>query len=254
MNLKIIMDTIYNFIAAFIGTFTGAAVIVYFDVRRRTRQSIQKNFKSALSIQLALNQMLNVALQMYHDYDLCKINCLHLYQNLKYQDPRTMWDKFKNIDLRKFYQTYTYIDLNWDLKQFLSHTTDDKRHLLSYLIQSRAIYQHINSILEIRNSFFDKASQLVSNYSKSYPELAYKIYEHENLLEILGIKLHSELKSITDEYIRSILDGTQIIYNAFEIISKYINIEFSPCQPLELQTPENIKKILDKLITHRSPN
>jgi hypothetical protein len=117
------------------------------------------------------------------------------------------------------------------------------------IIKSRAIYQHINSILEIRNSYFDQASPLLSNYSESAQESAYQIYENKNLLKVLGIKLHSELKSITSEYILSLSDGIYTIYTAFNAIYKYINKEFSDCQPLELETSIELKSILNYTIS-----
>lgn len=223
MNIEIIKHILNNnLVSTITGTITGGGLVLFFDYRRKNKESIQEDFNSSISIQLALQQMLNVLLYIWFDHNNCRINALNLYKQQNYQDTDKMWIKFRHIDLRKFYNTYLYIDLNWNLKQFLSGKTGLKRDLVYFLIHARAIYQHINSLLEIRNKTFNEASELISLCKINNEELVNSMYENENLMKILPIKLYAELQSVTEEYIKSIPNSIHTTYNTFNQISSYI--------------------------------
>ena len=237
-----------NLISTVTGTIAGGGLVLLFDYYRKNKENIQENFNASISIQLALQQILNVLLYMCIDHNNCQAYTLNLYRQLDYQDINKMWAKFRHVELRKFYNTYLYIDFNWNFQQFLSDKTGSKRDLLYHLISARAIYQHINSLLEIRKLLFDKASELISNYKIINPQLADKMYENENLLNILPMKLHVELASVTDEYVRSLPNSIRAVHNAFNQISEYIKNKFSNSQPLKLNIPDELRNLFDEII------
>lgn len=253
MNIEVLKHVLSNnFISTVVGTIagsiTGGGLVLFFDYRRKDKEIRQENFNEAISIQLALQQMLNVSLYMAMNHNDCRTNTLSFYKQLNYQNVDNMWIRFRCIDLHKFYNTYLYIDLDWDLKQFLSDKVGFKRDLLRGLINARALYQHINSLLEMRNPLFDKASELTSNCMIFNPKLFENMRENENLLKILPVKLYAELESVTVEYIQSLPKSIHTIYNAFNQTSVYIQSEFSNSQPLDLSIPDELKNLFNEII------
>jgi hypothetical protein len=239
-NLWIVLDT-------FAGSAAGAAAIVFIDWLIKKHQATVKNFHTAISIQIALNQTLSLLLQFYKDYEECKNNFLNFY-NLKLTttNPTELWGKFRHIDLRRFNQTYTFIELNWDFSQFLSKKVNGRRKLLEFLITARAAYQHINNVLKIRNALCDRLYQCLS-LNKEIEKNETYLYRNNHAHQIIGDELFIELQSATNEYLKSLPDSIKSTYNAFNEMSKYIDTAFCSYAPLELSISNELKNILQKI-------
>ena len=142
------------------GSAAGAAVVVMIANRKKARENKTKNFNIAISIQIALSQMLNnVLLPLYKRGEESKKS---LQEKFPLHNPQELWEEFKFIALPTLYNFHSFIELNWDLSQFLSIKASGTRQLLNYIIPARAGYTHINSLINLRNDLCNEAYKKIS--------------------------------------------------------------------------------------------
>lgn len=221
----------------FIGSTVGAGVVVLIDWLIKERNEKLRYFRESISIQLALNQMLNVLLELYNDYEISKKD--FFLSHIETMKLELKWTQYRHILLRKFNQTYSYIELDWDLSQFLSiNKSNFREDILRALIPARAGYVHINILLQHKNSYLEKAQQRLDGYME---------WSDADAEKIIGTKLFIELKSITDQYYTSLLQSIKSIDSALQKIINYVHQTYPNHEPLELFLTKEQKIALEQV-------
>src|SRR5579862_9570827 len=95
----------------------GAAVVVVIDWLVKYCLYKKKNFQEAISIQLALHQMLVVSLQIRKFYDDRKGYFLKFYSQETFNNPEQVWLNFRHIDFSPFMNTFDIVSLDWGFTQ-----------------------------------------------------------------------------------------------------------------------------------------
>lgn len=227
----------------FVGAGAGAGVIVSIDYLIRYYLENKKNFHDAISIQVALNQMLSISLQIRQFNDKKKAFFLNLYSDIS-NDPNFLWSNFRHIDLPSFLNTFDVIKSDWNFTQFLTKNDNNVRNILKRLIPIKLGFESIMYMCELRNNMLLNAQPHID---KKQIELKSEFYRDGVLEKCISISDNIRLQSVTNEYIEKI---DQVIYDcndAFNVLSKYISENFRNYEPLILSIHNNLKVLLDQV-------
>ncbi|HEX4068965.1 MAG TPA: hypothetical protein VHX42_02605 [Candidatus Babeliales bacterium] len=130
----------------------GAAAVVFIDWMVKFYLYKKRNFQEAISIQLALHQMLVVSLQIRQFYNDKEEYLLKLYSQEKLPgEPKESWLKFRHIDFPAYMNTFDVIKSDWDFTQFLTGKENKVRSVLKHLIPIKLGYQSLIFIIKERN-------------------------------------------------------------------------------------------------------
>lgn len=231
------LNTIVN---TAIGAGFGAALVFFIQTKQKKAKKQIINFSHLLSIQICLNQMLNLFLQVVQHHDRSRKIFINIYQNdFKVREPEVTWKKFRHIDLPSFNQTIEIEFYSWDYSQFLSKKKREDRQILNLLLPAKFAYQHIRAIIQQRNSLLLDAQNILANRRDNVNRI---IYADNRLQEIIGPKLQQQLLAITQEYVNSQESLPIIVFRAFDEITRYIRNNYINFEPHELFIPEELKE------------
>jgi hypothetical protein len=235
------------------GAASGAGIVLYLSYLIEKRRLNDKNFKNLLSVQIALHGMLVTILQVFKDYKECKSQSLKDFTDelgLDLNTTKNMWKKYRVIQIRRFNQTNTNIDLNWNLRQFFRKSEGGDRKSMRLILTARGCYQHFNSVLAIRNDLLDKTlhSIEISKIKDS------EIFKNERLIKEIGDKVYIELKSATDQYIKSMYSAIKSIYEAYMASEKYVENSFPNSHSYALQLSSELQDNLNEILNSTEDN
>lgn len=222
----------------------GAAVVVVIDWLVKYYLYKKRNFQEAISIQLALHQMLVVSLQIRKFYDDKKEYFLKFYSQEKFNDTEQVWLKFRHVDFSPFMNTFDVIRLNWDFTQFLADKENDTRKVLKYLIPAKLGYQSLMSIIKERNELLWYVQQKIELARNANGVPSNFEYVNGNLRKVIGLPIDEKLRGMTDKYIETVDYMIVDCNKAFNILSEYVNKNFCHYVPLTLSISDDMKKLL----------
>lgn len=226
----------------------GAAAVVFIDWMVKFYLYKKRNFKEAISIQLALHQMLVRSLEIRKLYNDVKTESQKNYEQKKLNDPENVWCNFRHIDFPEYLNTFDVIKFDWDFTQFLSHKEDETRNILRYLIPAKLGYQSLMSIIKKRNEWLWRALQKIE-LVRSANEVANNFeYINDNLRKAIGLPVNEKLRGITDLYIEKIDEVIIGCSEAFSALSKYIHEHFCHSMPYSLDISDDLKQILSQVV------
>jgi hypothetical protein len=240
-----------------IAAFMGAGAVVFIDGIVKYYLYKKKNFQEAISIQLALHQMLVVCLKIQEFYTNKKEYFIKIYSQEKFDKPEQVWLNFRHIDLPPYMHIF-HISLDWDFTQFLSRRENKIRNTLKDLLPAKSSYESLIFIIKERNELLWFVHQIIEQIRNTNGNGIVNNFEYikDNLTKVIGLPRNKKLKGITDKYIETI-DSTIIDCNkAFNILSTYISESFPCSTPLTLNIPNNLKKLLDEVVSSndKKPN
>jgi len=234
-------------LATLTGSLSGAGVVVLVDCAVKHHLNKIRNFREAISIQLALHQMLLVSLQMRKFCDDCMQSRIGFYKKLmRDANPNDLWARFRYIDLPEYMYTFAITNLDWNFTQFLSKNEGAPRDTVRSLITAKLGFESLITILDKRNRLLGEVHSIVYRISKSDGEGA--VYTNDNLAHSIGEPTNSRLISLTNEYVDKIIKVIEDCYKGFDALSRYINHKYCHYSPLKLDIRPDLNEILQKFV------
>ena len=233
----------------FVASATGAGIIVFIDWIVKYYLYKKKNFREAISIQIALNQMLSVSLQIRQSYNQKRAGYLKYYLDEKIPgEPNKLWLKFRHIDFPPWMNTFNVINSDWDFTQFLTGKENKVRDILNYLIPVRLGYESLMSIIKDRNEMLWRANQKLEKFNEDSSNSKNFEYSDDNLTKIIGQIADIRLRDMTDKYIETLGNVITDCYSSFNVLSEYINENFCHYSPLTLRISDAMNSVLNEAL------
>lgn len=227
----------------------GAAVVVVIDWLVKYYLYKKKNFQEAISIQLALHQMLGVSLQIRQFYNNQEKHFSQYYSQEKISgSPNEVWLKFRHIDFSGYMNTFDVIKNDWDFTQFLTGKNNKVRDVLDYLVPIRLGYESLLVIIRERNSLLQQAHLAIERKQTELNAKDNFFYANDNLANILGQPINIKLREMTTKYIETLNNVITDSKKSFDVLSEYINENFCHYEPLSLKIPADMKFLLAQVI------
>lgn len=227
----------------------GAAAVVFIDWMVKYFLYKKRNFQEAISIQLALHQMLMASLQIRQFYNEKEKYFLNLYSQLKVSNtPTEAWLTFRHVDFPIYMNTFDIVKSDWDFTQFLTGKENKIRDVLKHLIPIKLGYQSLLFIIKERNNLLRQAHQEIEKRQVELKAGDNFFYANGVLVSIIGQLMNIRLQDTTNILIRT-LDNVIVDSNkSFLVLSEYMDRNFCHYVPLNLSISADMKALLDQLI------
>ncbi|HEX4045745.1 MAG TPA: hypothetical protein VHZ76_08790, partial [Gammaproteobacteria bacterium] len=227
----------------------GAAAVVFIDWMVKYYIHKKKNFQEAISIQLALHQILAISLQIRQFYNEKEKYFLNLYSQIKVaNNPAEAWLTFRHVDFPIYMNTFDIVKSDWDFTQFLTGKENKIRDVLKHLIPIKLGYQSLLFIIKERNDLLRQVHQEIEKRQVELKEGDNFFYANGVLVSIIGQLMNIRLQDTTKILVGT-LDSVIVDSNkSFCVLSEYINKNFCWYVPLSLSISTEMKLVLDQII------